>query len=124
MQSIPPPSKRSKWAVWIFVGAGVAIAAAIAFALIATRPEPPVTERLVMFIPKGAATLAQYERLQTGMTYQEVVSVMGDKGWKLPRNDAGGGEITYRWFGAETGAKMDAVFQDGKLIQKTQSGLK
>jgi hypothetical protein len=28
------------------------------------------------------------------------------------------------WWGADMGVKMDATFQDGKLIQKTQSGLK
>jgi hypothetical protein len=129
MQPLTPPSKSAKWAVRILVGSGVLIVAVIIaeiiFALITPWPIQPAPDRLVMITPKTVVTLAQYERLQTGMTHQQVVGILGGEGLELPRNGVGsGGEVTYRWWGAEIGAGMRATFQDGKLIQKSQSGLK
>ena len=123
MQPLHPPSKSSKWTARILVGAVVLIAAAITVALIVTRPSRQPTERLVFIRMETVVTLAQYERLQTGMTYQQVVSILGGEGCKLPQDEKGG-EVTYSWWGAEIDMKMDATFQDGKLIQKTHSGLK
>ena len=126
MQPLPPPSKSSKWVVRILVVSGVLIVAAIAFALIAPRPKPPARQKLVFLDPnelrKMGVTLAQYERLQQGMTYQQVVSILGVEGLKSRPNEAG--EVTYMWGGAEFNSRMEATFQNGKLIQKIQSGLK
>jgi hypothetical protein len=123
MQSLPPPSKSRKWAVWILGVSGVLIVAVIAFMAIAPLPKPP-TKKLIHLdsLRKMGVTLALYERVQQGMTYQQVVSILGVEGLKSRSNEAG--EVTYMWGGVEMNSRMEATFQNGKLIQKIQSGLK
>lgn len=69
-------------------------------------------------------TLAQFNRIQNGMTYQQVVQIIGRQGTVISENSiAGIHNIMYQW---EAGfmANMSAMFQDGKLIQKSQFGMK
>ncbi len=62
-------------------------------------------------------------RSSTGMTYPEVVGILGEAGEEMSRNElAGITTVMYSWkrFG---GANMNAMFQNGKLISKAQFGL-
>ncbi len=135
MQTLPPPSKGSKWAVGILVGFGILIVAIIValFVIVIIAPsywpKPPDTDRLVIITPieheKKVVTLAQYQLLKTGMTYQQVVGILGGKGVEISRNENGGGvTVIYKWEGDGIGANLNATLRDGQLIQKTQSGLK
>lgn len=71
-------------------------------------------------------TLAGYSQLRTGMTYKEVIRILGREGVEISRNDlAGYTTVMYQWEGeGSPGANMNAMFQNGRLIQKAQFGLR
>ncbi|MCE7937638.1 MAG: hypothetical protein DYG90_03375 [Chloroflexi bacterium CFX6] len=60
------------------------------------------------------------------MTYEEVVAILGEEGTVLSETDiAGIKTVMYQWFGTGSlGANMNAMFQNGAMIQKSQFGLK
>jgi hypothetical protein len=66
---------------------------------------------------------ANYLRISNGMTYPEVVEILGETGEELSRVDlAGYTTIMYGWK-RWNGANMNAMFQNGRLVQKAQFGL-
>ncbi|MEW5571393.1 hypothetical protein [Rossellomorea marisflavi] len=66
-------------------------------------------------------TLDLYNNLQKGMTYPEVVEVMGQPGVPEGEEDNGENDSVYRW---EEEEKMVIIsFQRGRLIMKEQFGL-
>lgn len=70
-------------------------------------------------------TLDQFNAIETGMTYDEVVSVLGGEGSLLSESDiAGSNAQIYMWSGTSLGANANVTFSDGKVIAKAQSGLK
>lgn len=69
-------------------------------------------------------TLAQFNQIQNGMTYQQVVQIIGRQGTVISENNIVDiHTIMYQW---EAGfmANMNAMFQNDKLMQKAQFGLK
>lgn len=74
----------------------------------------------------GGVTLANYDRLQTGMTYAQVVQILGKQGEKMSSNEVGSLKIEmYRWDGnGGRDSEMHAFFQNGKLDKKMQFALK
>jgi len=69
-------------------------------------------------------TRAEYERLREGMSYAEVVAVIGEPGTRWATAQYATGRIdTYRWLNRSSGGEVQAKFENGKLIEKTQSGL-
>lgn len=70
--------------------------------------------------------LANFNRIQNGMTYEEVVAILGEEGTVMSETDiAGFKTVMYQWFGTGSlGANMNAMFQNGAMIQKAQFGLK
>ena len=73
----------------------------------------------------SSIAMAAYDRLSTGMSYEEVEAEVGRTGWEVGRIEVPDGSTTvvYRWFN-RNGATMSATFQDGELIAKTQYGLR
>lgn len=74
----------------------------------------------------SGVNMENYSKIQTGMSYEEVVAILGKQGEEMSSNDIGGYRtIMYKWDGdTGFGANMNAMFQNGKLIQKAQFGLK
>lgn len=72
-------------------------------------------------------TLSQFEKVQTGMTYEEVVNILGSQGELLSETDIGYEEYfsqMYQWYGVGIlGANANFIFQGGKLTSKSQYGL-
>lgn len=69
-------------------------------------------------------TMARYNQVSNGMTYQEVVDAMGKEGKEVARSGSGDNEIvTYSWVNSD-GTNMTATFQGGKMVSKVQIGLK
>lgn len=71
---------------------------------------------------------AEYDQIHVEMTYDDVVKIIGGPGAVASESGKKGEpfySITYKWDG-ETGAGSYAnlTFQNGKLKEKTQSGLK
>ena len=72
----------------------------------------------------SSLTLATYNRLQAGMTYEQVREILGSSGTEMSRLElAGITTVMYQWtrFG---GANMNAMFQNGQLVSKAQFGLR
>jgi hypothetical protein len=58
------------------------------------------------------------------MSYKEVVKILGTDGEIISESDIGGTKtVMYQWQSSGFG-NMNAMFQNGKLISKSQFGLK
>jgi hypothetical protein len=80
---------------------------------------------------KTRFSLEKYYDIRHGMSYQEVVEIVGKQGYEMSSSEMPGvpGVMPYTrtvmigWeFGA--GANMNAMFQNGELISKAQFGLR
>lgn len=73
----------------------------------------------------------EYQQIQNGMSYSSVVSIIGAEGEEMSRNKIDGvpgvmdsvETIMYQWVNSN-GSNMNAMFQNDKLMQKAQFGLK
>jgi len=67
-------------------------------------------------------TMSNYNKLQTGMSYEQVVQILGEEGKEMSSNDiAGYKNVMYTWkAGGFSVGNMNAMFQNGALIQKAQ----
>lgn len=76
-------------------------------------------------------SFSNYQKIQTGMTYQEVVKIIGAEGEEVGRNTIDGvpgimesvETVSYTWQNVD-GSGMYTIFQNDKLFQKSQLGLK
>ena len=77
---------------------------------------------------KPTMTMAEFEQLKAGMTYEEAVKIIGGKGEVLSESGEEGTDfytVMYMWDGeGEFGANSNIMFQGGKLNTKSQFGLK
>lgn len=72
----------------------------------------------------AAISMAKYEQLKNGMTYQDVVKIIGSEGEQTSNSKIGTTEISsYRWQGANY-SNIFATFSGDKLSAKSQNGLK
>ncbi len=72
---------------------------------------------------KVKSTRAEFGRISEGMTYEQVVSILGTSGELLISNEIDGIKtLTYSWKNA-SGSNINAIFQNGKLVQRVQLGL-
>ena len=84
------------------------------------QPPAPKTE-----VKSSMVSMEQFNRIQEGMTYQEVVLVLGSPGEVISSSDiAGYKTVMYMWKGNSFGANMNATFQNDKMVAKAQFGLK
>ena len=72
-------------------------------------------------------SLDEFNQIQTGMTYQQVVDIIGSEGTVLSETDIGGAEYKttiYTWEGfGSFGANANITIQGGKVVSKAQFGL-
>ncbi|HKX26418.1 MAG TPA: DUF3862 domain-containing protein [Blastocatellia bacterium] len=72
---------------------------------------------------RTGVTLQDFEKLQTGMSYQEVTEILGSPSKEIRRSETTAyTTVTYLWGGDQAGS-VKVVFQDDKLIEKSQYGL-
>jgi len=74
---------------------------------------------------QDGVTLEQYAQLRPGMTEAEAFAIVGT-GQEVSRSEmAGFVTVMYEWPGSGAlGANMNAVFQNGRLVQKAEFGLR
>ena len=74
----------------------------------------------------AGVTKANFDKIKNGMKYDDVVKILGKEGELVSESEVGGFKtVMYSWNGDEGwGANMNAMFQNGKLISKSQFGLK
>lgn len=86
------------------------------FAQAARRVETPLAISSLI-------THVDYDRIRTGMTYEQVCNITGSAGVELSRSDIGRyTAVMYSWKNPN-GSNMNAMFQNGLLITKAQFGL-
>lgn len=76
-------------------------------------------------------TFEEFQKIEVGMSYREVVQIIGTEGEEISRNKTQGvpgvvdsfETVMYQWIN-ENGTGMNAIFQNNKLFQKSQLGLK
>lgn len=73
-------------------------------------------------------SLAEFNEITEGMTYDEVTGIIGGPGTVASSSDmAGTKTVMYTWEGSNDsglGANANAMFQNDKMITKAQFGLK
>ena len=77
----------------------------------------------------GKITLDEFNQIQTGMTYEEIIKILGGEGTILSESNIGNSEqyhtIIYTWEGkGSLGANANVTIQGGKVVSKAQAGLK
>lgn len=69
-------------------------------------------------------TAEMYEKISTGMTYDEVKEIFGGDGALISDSEiAGSSSQMYQWDGSSLGANCTISFSDGKVTAKSQIGL-
>lgn len=72
-------------------------------------------------------TLEKFNQIQTRMTYQEVVNIIGEEGTVLSETDIMDDEqyktTMYYWYGEDGISNANVTIQGGKVISKAQIGL-
>jgi len=70
--------------------------------------------------------LEKFNKIETGMTYEQVVAIIGEEGTVLSESEISNIKtIIYSWYGkGSIGANANITFQNGKAISKAQFGLK
>ena len=128
----------------VAIGIVLAVAALVLWAMQdELRPDPPRTTHSTVQRMKGSTlrpwedraasrpapqppiTLAEFRRVRPGMSYTDVVEVLGELGEEMSRTSIPGlpETVMYGWQNPD-GSNMNAMFQGGSLIQKAQFGLR
>lgn len=89
--------------------------------------EEPKEEEVKKEKPKDETgkTLKNFEKIENGMSYDEVIKILGKEG-EL-QSQAGEGQFKtemYKWDGDGLGANMNVTSQGDKVQSKAQIGLK
>lgn len=76
---------------------------------------------------KSGVTYENFEKIQTGMTYEQVVEIFGKEGKVMSEVDMGMEEYAtkmYYWYDNTGIANCNVTIQGGKVIAKAQAGLR
>lgn len=119
------------------VSGGIVCAVALIVAILSTGGMVAAVDTVVREasrelsdVMQPIVTAAAYQRVSTGMSYDEVVRIIGHPGEELSRSEIGATPgvmealttVMYAWTNPD-GTNMNAMFQNDELIQKAQLGL-
>lgn len=124
---VQPKPKSSKGLLIVIIGfLGLCAVCGLA-GLVGVRntPRTATVESLASGTPSNrGVTMANYNRIQTGMSYYEVTIILGVAGKELSSNQIGNLKtIMYEWKGDSLISSMNVTFQNDKVISKAQFGL-
>lgn len=96
---------------------------AITFSIIFRVQEHHIEENLN---PQDYVTLAEYNKIKLGMTYDQVKEIIGTDGQLKFRTNYNGSKAEfYEWFGKnKSDSKVDLIFENEIVTDKKQFGLK
>lgn len=104
--------------------AGVAVVAWVAMFLPSPGSSSSPSAGFSSGFSSSGVTMANYNRLETGMSYAQAVAILGEPGMEQSRSDiAGYTTVMYTWHATGI-ANMNAMFQNDRLVSKAQLGLK
>lgn len=87
---------------------------------------PPSSSSPVQSRPSSrdnVVTYEEYTQAKEGMTYEELTAIWGEGAERGDKTLAGHKVIRYSWKGDKNFSHVYAVFMDGKLDSKSQTGL-
>ncbi len=95
------------------------------------EPQGPAKSSGWTMFANGSLTKAKYDKIKEGMSYAEVKGIIGEDGEEMASSKMDGvsGVVPsistkmYVWKNSN-GSNMNAMFQNGRMIQKAQFGLK
>jgi TM2 domain-containing membrane protein YozV len=107
--------------IFTFVGASKSSRLGSQSASAAVRPvEPANTQK-----SDCKVGLDQYQNLKTGMSYSQVIAILGCEGTELSRLEMAGIEtMMVMWKGNSFAANMNVMLQNDALVSKAQFGLR
>ena len=128
----PTPNRRRSWP-WI-IGGSAAVLIAIGAATGAGSNEPAseteapaAAAAATVATPStddGEITMEEFNQIQSGMSHDQVTSIVGDAGELSSSTDLVGIHTEMRmWDGPSPGANANVMFQNGVVISKAQAGL-
>jgi hypothetical protein len=85
------------------------------------------TTEIVDLVTSGGnpnVTLANYNRVQIGMTYQEVVDVFGGPGVRSAQVTVAGKRLEFYSWMDTAGGQTTVVFKEGRVTKKSEDGLR
>lgn len=117
----------------VIMGAGVVALLWVAGSVLMTMREGsrPVRSAPIPLFNADVVTLSDYVQIDNGMSYSQVVAIIGDPGVEMARNRMDGvagvmaslDTVMYVWQNPN-GSNMNAMFQNDRLVQKAQFGLR
>jgi hypothetical protein len=103
----------------VFVMVAVVVLALVAIFAFIIVGGPAVNTALTPTV-----TMAEFTSLQEGMTYEQAVRIIGAPGEEVSHSDLVGIKtVMYSWKNGD-GSNMNAMFQNGGLVNKAQFGLR
>ena len=119
----------------VFVGAAILAAMIVGAVVIAgassgpdvapqSTPTPPVARNAPAPTPPAEITRAMYAEIQTGMSCDQVRKITGRDGVELSRNEFGDVETVMLSWENGGGGNMQIVFQNDRVVSKSQFGLR
>lgn len=85
--------------------------------------EAPAAKAKARPNPMVKITAEEYAQISSGMTYEQVVEIIGEPGEEISSSDVAGiSTVAYSWQNFN-GSNAMLMFQDDALIQKSQFGL-
>lgn len=88
------------------------------------RREAEAKQVAEMEAKRPKPSMANYQRVQNGMTYKDVISIIGEPSQELSRSAIGENEaVVYMWKADSFGGNMNATFSNGRLVSKAQFNL-
>lgn len=98
---------------------------AILFFLLAMGASIAVFSQLTQPTDDKYITLTEFNKIETGMTYEEVTEIVGSSGTITSKSSIAGHEtVIVTWYAnPNIGTNANVTFQDGKVIAKAQVGL-
>lgn len=73
---------------------------------------------------QAKVTLEKFNKIETGMTYQQVVDIIGEEGTISTESSYGSQNMkVYYWYAANNIANATVSFMNGKVTAKSQVGL-
>lgn len=115
-----------KWWFWIII---IIVIIALATSQGTNNSEPTATNSDSLTTEENSKiTLEEFNSIETGMTYEQVVEIIGGEGTVLSEADVVGDAqyktTMYSWKGkGNLGANANITFQAGKVVSKAQFGL-
>jgi hypothetical protein len=127
-QAIPPaPVKKKPVAGYVLL----VLVAIIVASYYVQKGSIPLSKIGITNSSSQAVTMDKYLQIRDGMSYQEAIGIIGKTGEESSRNKIDGVPgvmetvvtVMYQWTNKD-GTGMNAIFQNNKLVQKAQFGLR